>query len=248
MLKFLKALALAALLAAPSNAMAISFASSGQTRSVSSCGGIVLSTPMFCSQLPATDRDADVSEVTDLLPFFGSVSSSFSAFSGGGGVASADQSSVLTAQGIEATGSVFSSAFFGAHIAEARSSLNITFQISTETAFQLSGEIGAESDARTSIRLVGESGSIAFVSLAGSPNTGIPGFGMNFSFSDVLLPGEYSLIATTSSCSDEIGFCGQDLGMGFYDVTLVVPEPTSGLLLAMGLALMSNCRGARPDA
>ena len=223
---------------APRSALPAPLLPTEQARSVSSCAGISPATPTLCSQLPIGDRDSSLAAATDFSDFSDSVSSIFSAFPGGGGVASADQTSNISSLGVDASGSVFSSAAFGRHVAEALSSISFNFSISTAAPFHLSGEIGAEGDASARVRLTGESGVVASVSEAFNPSGGFPGAGTSFSFSDVLAPGDYTLFANAHSCSDEIGLCGQAAGRGFYQFSFVVPEPTTAFLVAVGLILI----------
>lgn len=221
-------------------ARATTLVPTGQERSVSSCAGFADPIAALCSQLPDSQRDFHSETAADFSPFDASVSSTYSdpSVSFGSATSSADQHSEFLASGVEATGSVSTNAAFGAHIADAESLLTLVFQVSVATPYELSGEIGAENDATTLVRLEGPSGILANKILYDEPNTGFPGSGQTFSFSGVLLPGEYTFTARTSSCSDELAQieCGRDYGLGFFDVSFVVPEPSTGLLLAAGLA------------
>ena len=125
MARVLRFAPLAVALLLPTSATAIAFLPSSQERLVSSCAGFAYSPVASCAELPSSDRDSDSATAADLSPFDASVSSNFNAPNGGFAIATAAQQSAIHATGIEATGSVYSSAFAGPHLAESESTFPI---------------------------------------------------------------------------------------------------------------------------
>jgi hypothetical protein len=172
----------------------------------------------------------------DFLPFLESVQSQVQ-IGISNGIGNASQSSSVTATGYVASGSVFTSGF-SAGLGLARSEVEFIFQISENSSYSLTGEVFGESDATAQVQLFDSSDGVieSFTSFLFG-NGGPPGGA--FSGAGVLTPGEYRFRAVSFSCSDELGICGQDTGSGSFASTLViVPEPTSALLLLIGLGVL----------
>lgn len=215
------------LLVAVVPARASAFTATEQNRFVESAAGIGALAPS--STLSAADfglfEETILSEVSDDLSF---------------GTGRASQMSTLSQDFISSMGSVFTSGF-SAGLGLARSDLEIVFELAALTNYTLDGSVSGESDAFATVRLLDSAG--ASIHTASSFDFGNGGPGGDFAFAGVLTPGTYTLRAFTTSCSDEIGFCGQGVGFGSYSVGLVaVPEPSTAIFIGIGLSCLAGRR------
>lgn len=173
----------------------------------------------------------------DLLAFDQSVESRLDiGFSTG--IGHSAQSSAITMTGFLANGSVFTSGIAGG-LGLARSEADLVFEILQPSSYSLTGEVIGESDATSQVQLLDKSGGI--LESFSSFMFGNGGPGGTFDTSGFLAPGEYRIRTLSFSCSDEQGICGQDFGSGSFAASLViVPEPSTAILIAMGLAILSS--------
>jgi hypothetical protein len=196
------------------------------------------------AEIGTTIQEQRVSS-SDLLPFVESVQSRLDiGFSTG--IGNASQSSSVTSDGFLASGSIFTSGF-SAGLGLARSEAEFIFEVSETSSYSLSGEVFGESDATSLVQLLDSSGGVleSFVSFQFG-NGGPPGGA--FSGGGTLPPGEYRFRAVTYSCSDELGICGQDVGFGSFAASLViVPEPSTAILIFVGLAILCGRDEFRPS-
>jgi len=155
------------------------------------------------------------------------------------GIGQSSQSSAITNTGFVATGSIFTSGVFQG-LGLARSEAELLFEILQPSSYSLTGEVIGESDATSRVQLFDASGAV--LESFSSFMFGNGGPGGAFAASGFLAPGEYRIRAYSSSCSDELGVCGQDTGLGSFEISLViVPEPSTAILVAMGLAILCRC-------
>lgn len=167
------------------------------------------------------------------------------------GIGQASQVSEISALGINAAGSVFTSGI-SAGIGRAASHFEIVFEVTEATSYALTGSLYGSGDGAASMQLSALSGS-PLHSVFAVPNPGAGDANPSFTFTGILDPGQYALRAAAGSCSDEIQFCGVDSGWGSYSLLLtIVPEPSTACLFGLGLAGLaaqrSSAKGLPPKA
>jgi hypothetical protein len=209
-----------------------------QSRSVSAQARVVI--------FPTGASDFD--SASDAAPDFGPFQSQVTANAAIGGTtasASASQSSVIGSDRISGSGSTDANSGAAVDIGEGEgvSSVSIRFEVPEDVVFQLEVVLFFQ------FMIPGNQRTDAWFELRGGPDDQIIASWRSvpdsFFFSDiiggVLLAGEYDLQANAAAFAE----AGDTAHGQFYFDLVVVPEPSTGLLLASGLLVLGALRRSR---